>query len=1117
MLRPIPSTSSANMTGNVGNGIGSGGTGNGNGNGIGTGTGTTNVNVNGNGNASTAPLPNPKRSSIRLASPTSPKASNSTYFGTSTGTAAASNARLRASLALPLPQQTQTHTTLNDNNNKDVITYIFPDYRAVQYFQRDFISANEFHIVEETRESGFDIYLVEQWVNNRNIGSIVSTFTGNSGSTVAVTKFTVIKKLSRYYPKRFQEYLNELMINRAKVKVVDSSHGSEVLFVTNLTTLPSNLNPIPIECGDPRSVEGVYAINSNFKKLNCSGRSLSLVVDKISVTNEDKFRQMYKIYNVKIPIKFAIRELVNLVQTCLFYFDLLDAKYCDGFLCNKTEEAIINWWNLIGLPHFNTPKPNPKNGVLPPRTIAAIISFTISIKLRLQLVGGCDPPKDPFDFENFMISVGQFQKQYKLDKRRKLDLDTLNKLFTLTNNNPNTNINPGNHYLGTDAAGHDYHEEVYDFSTPSPQSNPRYNLGSHPLSSTSTTNINQLVPGMSSGGNIGLSSYRKNKNYYSKEIKKITNVVRNTVQDHIGAVNNYKSVNDEVIPNSTKANGARRVKKLSELNPVEIETLDLELLVKNFLIGKRLIRLWYGAMNPSVDQKREGILKPIGYPNVNNHHSHHAHDLETKAYRFISLKEEIGSTRSTIGARGSRSEFSRYSRGINKMKLGLQGRGKDDPLVKHQLLEVGSQNHMDPDMVNSTTLVDELLGVGDDETSPTKTLPNIGQYDGNGNDGGVDPSNGDSRSQNVDSEANRLEVFYFGLNRRNSFPMSVQNGETNLNVIEFEKSFAEKEVKNMDQKSKKKQNQQKQHRQRMNESLHLSVTESSVSTSSFSSLSVPRLPRSNSFSCVEDFINSTQSNPPLETAEILSHRFVRTISKFSDLQTERKSISLGGSGSNEQQVKKSYAQLNLELIKLSNVHSSMQQKKTKIVDEDLLGNLDFKINDLTLTIDRLIYETRIVVKRINELEESSNLLESNLKDQCSDKLSQMIDALIILERFESTYSDINERRDIIVKLTGSENPPALQKQKYLEQQKVNSDCSGFFQFFIICIYELLLGIFQILKFDKRKMNLDRIRGAWAKLDPNRKYIDRAYVMVGRRPSATSEMHEAPPIDEGLQN
>ncbi len=78
---------------------------------------------------------------------------------------------------------------------------------------------------------------------------------------------------------------------------------------------------------------------------------------------------------------------------------LADAKNIATASCAARLRRISQWWDYIGLPHFGT-KPNTKAGVLSARTVAAIISFIISVKYRLQLVGGCDPPKDPFDYEN---------------------------------------------------------------------------------------------------------------------------------------------------------------------------------------------------------------------------------------------------------------------------------------------------------------------------------------------------------------------------------------------------------------------------------------------------------------------------------------------------------------------------------------------------------------------------------------------------------------------------------------------------------------------------------------------------------------------------------------------
>ncbi|CAK7895545.1 hypothetical protein CAAN1_12S04302 [[Candida] anglica] len=978
--------------------------------------------------------------------------------------------------------------TTSDSNtsNRDVITYIFPDFNAVKYFQRDFIAQNEFHIIEETKESGVDIYLVEQWVNNRKIGTIVSTFTGNPKTTVSVIKFTVIKKLSRYYPTRFQEYLNELILNHAKVKRVEptTNHstgehtetsnvgsGSEVLFVTNLTTLPSNLNLIPILSGDPRTVGDDYVINSNLKKLHCSGRSLSLITEKISVACEDKFRQMYKIYSMNIPVKFAIKELINLIQTCLFYFDLLDARYCDGLLCSKTEEAIINWWNFIGLPHFNI-KPSPKNGILPARAVAAIISFLISVKLRLQLIGGCDVPKDPFDFENFMLSIGQFQKQYKLEKRRKLDLDTLSKLFSTTNSSIGSDAN---HNVGISTSSINYStnsfnkdllfEDNFAVDQHRRNSNPRYD----------TTNSPSLYTPNSTGG---MSSYRKNKNYYSKELKKLTNVVKNTVQDHISAVNRDEGsyYNNQ---NGGKSNGIRRNKlsKLSELSPIEVETLDLELLVKNFLTGKRLIRLWYGNLNPGGDIEGGSKLSRINLSlNVSSgnkgssnnhhghHHSHHHHSygssavnansdpsaLSMKHYKFVSLKDEITATPYVIPG-STRNEYSRYSRGFNKMKLGLPGR-KSQLLMaqaRQQLVEERQTNGLEVPSgtdANSTSLVDSLLQI----TAESKP----------GQEVGVDNASLNSQAEATDCnrDGNALENLYIGLSRRNSYPSVARCGEVNLNIIEFTKR---KEISR--------------------------------------SKSPPRR-RSASFSLVESYVNKT-NDISMATVEKLSADYLRSLRKLNLLNQERIFISKEESPSviSETLIKKLYGQLNLELIKLCNVHSKMQAKKIKIVDENLFQNLDNKIFDLTSTIDRLVYETRIVVKRMNELEENSNTLELNLNQQCLSKLTGMINKLTHSSTFYATFSDENERNDIILRLTGK--LPEGDSEREIKSQRP-SIFSGLFQFILLCVYEAMIVVFQMFKFDRSRMNLDRIRNAWARVDPNRKYIDQAYAFLGRKPSAS---------------
>ncbi|ODV68731.1 hypothetical protein HYPBUDRAFT_135245 [Hyphopichia burtonii NRRL Y-1933] len=954
----------------------------------------------------------------------------------------------------PVSNATSTHDPgrLSINPSNELITYIFPDFNAVKYFQREFMQLNEFHLIEESRASGFDIYMVEQWVYNRKVGSIVSTFTGNMSSEISVIKFTILKKPTKNYPLRFQEYLNEVMLNHGKLKKMDQSrskvssdidnHVNEYLFVTNLTALPPNLNLIPIPQNDARVIEEFFILNSNLKKLHCSGRSTYLITDKISDANEDKFRHMYKIYNTTIPIEFAIRELINIIQTCLFYFDLLDAKYCDGLLCNKTEEAILNWWNLIGLPHFNV-KPNNHHGILPSRTVAGIISLIISVKLRLHLIGGCDAPKDPFDFENFMISIGQFQKQFKLEKKRKLDLDTINKLFTITN-----------HKLLPD-----YNNSHYNNSSPS-----------------NDYNKDDLDDSFDSMANMSAATYRRNKHYYRKEMKKITDVVKNTVQDHMSTKDddNYFFTDSSTNLKSSGAKLRNRIAKLADsVSPIDVETLDLEILVKNYLVGKTLHRLWYATSssgnnvntsNNTSSNKKFGNDSQFtngndntassnqrhGYHHHHHHHHHHLHNNNNystssrhkngfadkaipKNYQFVSLKDSITKSQGIGFANPNSSlisEPSRYSRGLNKMKFGLLN--KRGLLSTNADQKSGSKPYQDDSSNEDISYANELNGATDPREINCSADENRGQHSNQIND---------CSNKNRDIfEEDDLHQFQMNLNRRNSFPFVKKKGEINLDIIEF--------LRNEKVTTKEKRhNKNSDHNSLQNNNLEI--------------MNDYRLKKTRSFSNLEDL--------PLPT---------------------------------NQSINKKYQQLNLELIRLHNNHNQMVSNKVKIIDEDLSGNLDYKISDLTATIDRIVYETRIVVQRINELEENSNLFDSKLNDQCMKKLATIINHLVRLNKFKKVFDDPDERNELVLKLTGNSESELVNRV-----DKNSIDNEGLFRLIVIFIYDMIDFIFQLFKFDRSKMNLDRIRQSWGKLDPNRKYINKAYSYLGRDPTRGVDIEE----------
>ncbi|KAI5970373.1 hypothetical protein CANMA_000536 [Candida margitis] len=875
-----------------------------------------------------------------------------------------------------------TSGNLSDNPN-DFITYIIPDFNAVKYFQKDFIDSNEFYLIEESEVTGFELYLVEQWVINRHIGTIVTAFTGNESSKIAVVKFTIIKKPTKYYPIRFQEYLTELIQNHSRMKTVEkscpstyatranSSHDlltintvsskpsgvrkektenkNDVCFVTNLTSLPPHLNLIPVPNGDARSMEAPFIINSNLKRLQCTGRSVSLTTDKISDASEDKFRQMYKIYNVKEPVKFAVRELVNVVQTCLFYFDLLDGRYCTGLLCVKTEEAINSWWNLIGLPHFNS-KPNIRSGILPARTVAAIISLILSIRLRLQLVGISDVPKDPFDFENFMLSIGSFQRQYKLEKTRKLDMETMNKLFTTTNSR----------LMPTKSANYFYNSP---YGVNDGIANEDYDLLTSPNSK---------------------STHSSKRSYGKREFKKLTNVMKSSVQDRIAAASNRD-------PDEGKSKGVgirNRIAKFADtMSPLDVETMDLDVLVKNYLVGKTLIKLFYGVQAGTTLIPYESTDQANKSKTGDHKRKSKLAEVDSHLYTFESLRDKIiQNTHIQLSSYNSK-----YSLGITK-RFGLQSRKNvsDEKVNSSHLAPRGSMRERS---LQSSSLVDSFLQIGDDTTS----------FDDN--------SSTDDRRLSVHSSFkdmhnsnNPLVQFKRDLNRRNSWPSLLNKDEENLS------SFVHLKSKNL---------------------ANPAIVEVCRSR-----------PRSFSVSSIEnsptDFTTGTVSK--------VSQIYLDTIDNLIKYENLRdyyfEHTNEDGCVSNAA-LAKSFQLLNIDLLKVKNLKNQVYTNKHRILEAGVADHLNYNLDTLTNTIDRLSYETRIVGKKISELEENFKIY-NNKQGEAEKRLNKLICEMLSHPDMNVIYTE-QQRKEFALKLTGNEN--FVESKKEVKTMSISNMIKYLFSFF----------------------------------------------------------------------
>ena len=119
-----------------------------------------------------------------------------------------------------------------------------------------------------------------------------------------------------------------------------------MLYVTNLSHFPSSLTLIGVPDGNVAEQRGNFILNENLRRMGCGGRS-ALTLHKPTDASKDKFQQIYRI-NDRVPFEFGVIELIKLVQIALFHFGFFDLANIDGLLCDLTEQAVLEWWTVIG-------------------------------------------------------------------------------------------------------------------------------------------------------------------------------------------------------------------------------------------------------------------------------------------------------------------------------------------------------------------------------------------------------------------------------------------------------------------------------------------------------------------------------------------------------------------------------------------------------------------------------------------------------------------------------------------------------------------------------------------------------------------------------------------------
>ncbi|KAF8852196.1 hypothetical protein BDZ45DRAFT_115985 [Acephala macrosclerotiorum] len=199
-----------------------------------------------------------------------------------------------------------------------------------------------------------------------------------------------------------------------------------MLMVTNLSSFPSALTVIPVPDGDVRKHREDYIVNENLKRLGCSGRS-GMSLSTPAGATQAKFFQLYKASD-RIPLYGAVIELVKLCQVALMMFGKLEQEYADGLLCDVTEKAINDWWIEIGSEYYNV---EPTDGILGPTTVSALLGMLMGARNRLNYYGA-PVAKDAFDVYSLKRGIAYFQKSQKMEKTRRLDRHTLDRLHRVT-------------------------------------------------------------------------------------------------------------------------------------------------------------------------------------------------------------------------------------------------------------------------------------------------------------------------------------------------------------------------------------------------------------------------------------------------------------------------------------------------------------------------------------------------------------------------------------------------------------------------------------------------------------------------------------------------------------
>lgn len=297
--------------------------------------------------------------------------------------------------------------------------FIFPDPVAFRYLEED---PSTMVLDRRRKLQGYEIYVVEQWACSRvHPTFIIATYTGDPSHYIYVSILGVPTDESTWST-RMRVYFDAVSQYHARKK--ETPLGT--LMVTNLSGFPSALSVIAVPDGDIKKHREDFIVNEDLKRLGCSGRAGMNLASPLSST-QAKFQHLYRT-SERVPFYTAVMELVKVCQVALTLFDLLAPAYADGLLCDITEKAINDWWTDIGTDMYSI---DPSDGILGPTTVAALIGTLLGAHNRLK-AASAPVTKDVFDINATKRAISYFQKSQKLERTRRLERRTLDRLHRVT-------------------------------------------------------------------------------------------------------------------------------------------------------------------------------------------------------------------------------------------------------------------------------------------------------------------------------------------------------------------------------------------------------------------------------------------------------------------------------------------------------------------------------------------------------------------------------------------------------------------------------------------------------------------------------------------------------------